>query len=153
MKHEPCLDLEAVARYYWRAGCLLCLLYAISAIDFHAKNLLACGEYPVPIDLETLCLPDLKDSLSEVAFPMRRSVLRIGLLPEWQDIGSGKAAMDFSGFGSTEETLPLSTFESWIHENSDEMEYVEIRDRRAPGQNCRFFATASVPTQAPSSIA
>ena len=145
MKHEPCLDLEAVARYYWRAGCLLCLLYATSATDFHAENLLACGEYPVPIDLETLCLPDLKDSLSEVAFPMRRSVLRIGLLPEWQDIGSGKAAIDFSGFGSTEETLPLSTFESWIHENSDEMEYVEIRDRRAPSQNLPFLRHGKCP--------
>ncbi len=35
----------------------LALFYALEATDFHHENLIAEGEHPVPIDLETLFQP------------------------------------------------------------------------------------------------
>jgi lantibiotic modifying enzyme len=45
---------EEIKRYYQRAGQLLCLLYVLGANDCHNENLIACGEHPVLVDLETL---------------------------------------------------------------------------------------------------
>ena len=65
-----------MVRFYRRQGALLALLYALEATDFHAENLIASGEFPVLIDLETFSsdlrehdwaptpMPSYKDRLS-----------------------------------------------------------------------------------------
>ena len=50
----PCTDRAAVERFHRRAGMLTCLVYALGGSDVHAGNVIACGEYPVPIDLECI---------------------------------------------------------------------------------------------------
>ena len=50
----PCTDRTAVERFHLRAGMLTCLVYALGGSDLHAGNLIAAGEYPVPIDLECI---------------------------------------------------------------------------------------------------
>lgn len=50
----PCTDRTAVERFYRRAGMLTCLVYALGGSDLHAGNLIASGEYPVPVDLECI---------------------------------------------------------------------------------------------------
>ena len=50
-----CASEEEIRRYYRRTGHLLCLVYALNGSDFHYENLIADGEHPVPIDLETIC--------------------------------------------------------------------------------------------------
>ena len=50
----PCTDRAAVERFYLRAGMLTCLVYALGGSDLHAANVIAAGEYPVPIDLECI---------------------------------------------------------------------------------------------------
>lgn len=50
----PCSDRAAVERFQRRAGMLTCLVYALGGSDLHAGNVIASGEYPVPIDLECL---------------------------------------------------------------------------------------------------
>lgn len=56
--HLPCEDEAAAQRYYQRAGMLLCLLYVLQGNDCHQENLIASGEHPVLVDLETLLQPD-----------------------------------------------------------------------------------------------
>ncbi len=58
----PCIDRTAVERFYRRAGMLTCLVYALGGSDLHAGNVIACGEYPVPIDLECIVGAPLADS-------------------------------------------------------------------------------------------
>jgi lantibiotic modifying enzyme len=53
VEYLPCQNQEEIKRYYQRAGQLLCLLYVLGANDCHNENLIACGEYPVLVDLET----------------------------------------------------------------------------------------------------
>ena len=49
-----CTEAEAIQRFYERQGAYLALLYALEATDFHLENLIAAGEYPVWVDLESL---------------------------------------------------------------------------------------------------
>ena len=50
----PCENRDQVKRYYLRQGANLALLHTLAGTDFHHENILACGEYPMLIDLETL---------------------------------------------------------------------------------------------------
>jgi len=98
VEHAPCADRAAVQRYYYRAGAMLCLVYALDGTDFHAENMIACGEYPVLVDLETLLHPRItipyaeeKDgSAQQLAFEkVERSVLSTHLLPVWKQAPNG----------------------------------------------------------------
>ncbi len=57
IEHLPCQTWDEVQRYYQRVGQLVCLLYVLQATDMHYENIIANGEYPVPIDLETIMTP------------------------------------------------------------------------------------------------
>ena len=94
-----CDSVEAVTRFYERIGGYLALLYVTDATDFHADNLIACGEHPQLIDVEALFqarehpAPAADTSASDrVDYLVRYSVLRNGLLPErvWGDVGGGR---------------------------------------------------------------
>jgi hypothetical protein len=52
-----CASPEEVQRFYERQGSYLALLYILGATDFHHENLIADGEHPMLIDLETLFQP------------------------------------------------------------------------------------------------
>ncbi len=54
--HE-CASEEEVQRFYERQGAHLALLYALGATDVHFENVIAAGEHPMLIDLETLLHP------------------------------------------------------------------------------------------------
>jgi lantibiotic modifying enzyme len=69
--------------YYRRAGKLLCLLHLLGATDCHAGNVIACGERPVPVDLETLLQPR--------PVPSANDLLLVGILPFWKRGLDGKS--------------------------------------------------------------
>ena len=56
-----CTDAAAVGRFYRRYGILLALATLLRSRDLHAENVVAFGEHPVVIDLETLLSPDFGD--------------------------------------------------------------------------------------------
>lgn len=47
--------------YYRRMGRLLCLFHGLAGTDLHCENIVAAGEHPVIVDLETLFQPDAAD--------------------------------------------------------------------------------------------
>ncbi len=100
----PCASEGEVHRFYQRQGEYLALFYALSATDFHYENLLASGEHPIPIDLETLfhCGPALEGRPAErpADEEVWSSVLQPGLLPQriW---ARGNDGVDISGFGAS----------------------------------------------------
>ena len=88
IEHTPCETNAEIGRYYFRQGMYLALLHAIDAEDMHFENLIASGENPVLIDLETVFTAELIDELLEPTVsssPARRSlassVFRVGMLP------------------------------------------------------------------------
>lgn len=124
---SPCEDKEAVRRFYMRQGGYLALLYALRATDFHYENLIACGEYPVLIDLESLfhgereTTPDKAPS-SVAIKALESSVLRVGLLPQriWGN-ARNKAGVELSGFGGAAGQLTPFRVPAWDGIATDEM--------------------------------
>jgi len=129
VEHLPCEDTAAAQRYYQRAGMLLCLLYALQGTDCHQENLIASGEHPVLVDLETLLQPEAREidpKIEEVGGAQYQanqqffdSVLRTGLLPRWEFGLRGKAE-DISGLGGIGEKI-LVRRQKWQNINTDSM--------------------------------
>jgi lantibiotic modifying enzyme len=83
--HRPCASVAEVDRFYRRQGALLALLYAVDATDLHHENLVAAGDQPVLVDVETLFHATLDPVASTrqdpAALALRSSVTRTALLP------------------------------------------------------------------------
>ncbi len=103
-----CEDDAALRRFLERQGGYLALLYVLDGTDFHHENLLAAGEHPMLIDLETLFqpwlnVPDLQDVANAPGAPLRATVLRANLLPERSSWGNKDVAgIDISGLTAQE---------------------------------------------------
>ncbi|HYH82605.1 MAG TPA: type 2 lanthipeptide synthetase LanM family protein [Longimicrobium sp.] len=152
--HAPCADLDAVERFYHRAGALLCVAYVLNGSDFHLENLIACGEHPVLIDMEGLfghrfVLPEVIPSQllagAEAQRRMTRSVLSTRMLPTLRigddgradDTGALGAGMSFEG--------PVGVRE-WMDVNRDGMRQgVRRMDAAPPGRNLPLLDGVPVP--------
>src|SRR5262245_37573278 len=123
-----CDSQEEVERFYRRQGAYLALLYGLEAIDFHSENLIAAGEHPVLIDLESLFHAREKferasesEAVAEANNAINNSVIRIGLLPVriW---GNDEAdGIDLSGLGGAEGQLSPTPSPYWEGAGTDEM--------------------------------
>ena len=96
---------EEIERFYQRQGGFLALLYLLEANDFHFENVLASGEHPVLVDLESLFqqrvfLYDVGKAAEQASSLIAFSVIRTGLLPQfaWGEDGAGQ--IDVSGLGA-----------------------------------------------------
>jgi len=98
----PCASPEELCRFYYRHGVQLALLYVLGGSDVHYENVIASGEYPVLVDLETMFTPDWRsiqlgaaEALADVY--LRESVLGTGLLPDIVGLDLELAPVDVSG--------------------------------------------------------
>lgn len=130
VEHLPCDDEAAAARYFRRAGMLLCLVYLLEATDCHRENIIASGEHPVLIDMETLLHHRLVvEDESErgqaqvmAERQMEHSVLRTGLLPTWAVNLEQGLAYEMSGLGGAAEQSVPYQMRDWKHVNTDAMD-------------------------------
>lgn len=134
VENEPCTDTEAAGRYYVRAGMLLALLYALGGNDCHMENLIACGDSPILIDLETLMhhrgvledIPDQAGASTLAHEVFESSVLRVGLLPTWQLESENRVAYDVSGLGSLSTPSVSVPRQRWREMNTDRMSLATV---------------------------
>jgi type 2 lantibiotic biosynthesis protein LanM len=137
---ESCASPEEIRRFYLRQGGYLALLYALEATDLHFENLIAAGEHPVLVDLETLFHPRIvavgDDHAGQLANQaLYDSALRVGLLP--QRFGSHEAAagIDISGLGATGGQLTPFAVPNWEHIATDEMRFARKQVEIPEGHN------------------
>lgn len=94
IEQRPCKSEAEVKRYFQRMGILLFLCRLMDMSDMHGENIIACGEYPLPVDLETLPgNPDYTayESADRMAAEeLKHSVLSVGMLPVITWGGDGK---------------------------------------------------------------
>ncbi|HEY3570850.1 MAG TPA: type 2 lanthipeptide synthetase LanM family protein [Thermoanaerobaculia bacterium] len=135
----PCESPDEVRRFYQRMGGYLALLYALDATDIHYENLIAAGEHPVLIDLESIVQPRVTPRPDGGADWIANqilgdSVLRIGLLPQrfW---GGGGAGVDLSGLGSPAGQLNPDPLPAWEGGGTDAMRIDRRRFPIAPSRN------------------
>ncbi|MDD3363801.1 MAG: type 2 lanthipeptide synthetase LanM family protein [Syntrophomonas sp.] len=92
LEHLPCNNEEEVKEYYRRAGQLTTVLYLLGSMDCHYQNIIASGDQPVLVDMETLLsarfLPlENQSPESELSFSYDSfyySVLGTMMMPSWK---------------------------------------------------------------------
>lgn len=128
LSNESCLDEAQVEAFYRRQGGLLLLLHLLDATDIHSENLIAAGEHPVPVDLETLfqARPSEPPGTPEPATVRIRVfhslVLRTLMLP----LPSAGTVGTLDVAGLTDVAGQKSSFRvpSWVDPNTDRMRLV-----------------------------
>ncbi|AFY37604.1 Lanthionine synthetase C family protein [[Leptolyngbya] sp. PCC 7376] len=112
---KGCSCAAEVERFYQRMGSYLALMSALEATDFHLENIIANGENPILIDLETLFRPECLDPNSPESRlianrKMGQSVMGVGLLPQRIADRDHSGGFDSSGLGAVgSQVLPTRT--------------------------------------------
>ncbi len=112
--HQACADVAEVEAFYQRQGALLALIYALDGTDIHHENVIAVGDQPVLIDIETLFHPTLLPPAVTGPDPAMRalmsSVQRTSMLPTL--VVGEHGVLDMSGVGGDRDrTYPLDSVE------------------------------------------
>ena len=143
-QHTPCVHVEEAERYFERCGMLLCLAYVMNGSDFHFENLIAVGEHPMLIDMETLLGHhfELVERVADQALAGRaarqqamESVLNVRLLPLLR-VSNGRA-FEVGGLGGPGDAggagAQMATLTYWKHPNTDTMKLDQAQVPMAPG--------------------
>ena len=83
----PCRSRQDLERFYVRTGMWLCLLQALGASGIDHNHIVACVDYPMLLDLETLVSPSTRPSATSTELDhmlldqMNGSPLGVGILP------------------------------------------------------------------------
>ncbi|MBC8071672.1 MAG: type 2 lantipeptide synthetase LanM, partial [Deltaproteobacteria bacterium] len=129
---QPDTTAVQAGRYYRRLGGLLAVAYVLEGIDLHHENVIAAGEHPVLVDLETLFHPHLvaldRDRAHEHALALlSESVMGAGLLPQRIYGGATDTGMDVSAIGTTgPQTTPFE-IPRWQGVGTSDMQLVRTR--------------------------
>jgi type 2 lantibiotic biosynthesis protein LanM len=147
-----CSSVEEVQRFYYRQGCYLALLHVLGASDFHNENLIAEGEHPVLVDLETLFQPHFSDAKMQrsdrpAVNLNRNTVLNVGLLPQRLWSSSEHEGIDFSGLSNGAGDFWPDRFLSVEAADTDEMQFVRKRLEMSALQNQATLAGAGINVQ------
>lgn len=127
VEYKACESEVKVLNYYKRIGQLLALLYIFDSKDFHHENIIANGEMPILIDLETLFhgtldyfksgdkIYDMKNDI------IQKSVLETMLLPRRIQINlKDNKSIDIGGISAFEnQETPLKVPTVINHMSSD----------------------------------
>lgn len=105
MAHVAAAPCDDARLFYRRAGGLLGLLYVLQCTDGHMENIIASGNHPVLIDLETLLAHteyrSIDGEIRSVAQErLDQSVMRVSMLPAWRPSADLSGAVDLSGLGA-----------------------------------------------------
>jgi type 2 lantibiotic biosynthesis protein LanM len=146
--HEPCADDGALVRFHRRQGAQLALLYALRAYDIHMFNVVASGEHPVVVDLETVFhTPGVAGDDEEagdgaVGQALRESVLATLLLPQ--------PAADLSALTGGRGTAPPRRRQGVAFEDvdTDRMRVVRHAEPLPPSRNLPAEPDVAVPVDA-----
>jgi type 2 lantibiotic biosynthesis protein LanM len=139
VEHRPLADEQAAQRYYQRYGGLTAIAYALACTDLHLENLIACGEYPIVIDLETVLQPWMtRAAASQPATrsigPYAPSVVFSGLLPGGRNEAG---AQDLSGLAWAEYRFDTRRA---VDAGSDQLRLAPTESVAPPGRNLPHYA-------------
>ena len=125
---------DEIDNYYKKLGVELALLYVLEATDFHYENIIACGENPILIDLESFFHPYFPILGAEANQSIDQSVLRTGILP---DLFSANFDIDksISGISSVEGQEGILDRQQIILSQNNEIELTRQKGVMSGGIN------------------
>ncbi|WP_116202771.1 type 2 lanthipeptide synthetase LanM family protein [Amycolatopsis circi] len=125
-----------VGQFYHRLGAQLALLHVLGATDIHAENVVAAGDHPIVVDVETLFQPRWTphtDGGSDPALTaLETSVLNTFVLP--RPVFGPHGRLDLSAFGGRPGQFPHD-LPVWAEAGTDRMRLVRGPAPYAGGQN------------------
>lgn len=133
IEHAGCADADGYGRFFRRAGAWLALFHCFAASDMHQENMIAAGDHPVPIDLETILQPTddapkttevERQAFDDATETLANSVMMVGLLPAY---GRAPDNSLFAMGGMTAD-WNFRTALKWDNINSDQMRPVKTRE-------------------------
>ena len=134
-----CEREQGCQRYFYRAGAWLALFHCFVTSDIHHENMIAAGDHPVPIDVETLLQAGASRAnaarAESQAYEAARelianSVAAVGLLPAYGQSGSVVHAA-----GGVASEWPAGKKLMWDHINSDAMRPSMVQEISKPPSN------------------
>ncbi|MFQ6144322.1 type 2 lanthipeptide synthetase LanM family protein [Streptomyces seoulensis] len=147
--HRTCRSLAEIDRFHRRQGALLALAYTLEGVDLHYENVLAHGDQPVLVDVETLLHPVLREGGTTRPDPAAAahasSVHRTCLLP--QLLVGELGAVDVSALGGAPGGTSPNTRMVWEDAGTDEMRLVR-RPALFTGALNRPYSAAAGPRSA-----
>ncbi|MGE5828223.1 MAG: type 2 lanthipeptide synthetase LanM family protein [Micromonosporaceae bacterium] len=147
----PCLTAAAVTRFYQRQGALLALCYLLRAFDMHRYNVIAAGEHPALIDLETTfhAPAAYEDGGGVVGQRLRESVLAVLLLPQREIVvdADDVRGVEISGLAGSAPPgqMGLHAAIGYADEGTDRMRVVRRPDPLQPSHNRPFRPSRTEP--------
>ncbi|EJR44312.1 type 2 lantibiotic biosynthesis protein LanM [Bacillus cereus VD107] len=142
ISYKQCQDKEEIKKFYERQGQYLAILYMLNATDFHYENLIAHGEYPMLVDIESIFhnfvneIRDYKTSATSKAINIiSDSVIRTSLLPVFADDLLFDIEVSGLGGGMSQEVQRNQV----INLNTDVMRIVKSKVMTPSGNNLPKF--------------
>jgi type 2 lantibiotic biosynthesis protein LanM len=148
IEHLGCADMHGCDTFFRRAGAWLALLHCFAATDMHQENMLAAGDHPVPIDLETILQPSAEehkggepeaaafDAAMEI---IGNSVMTVGLLPAYgRSVDNNVFAMGGMLGGMLDDMTAdwgARTVIKWNNLNTDAMRPIKVQEAGAGTPN------------------
>ncbi|WP_267378888.1 type 2 lanthipeptide synthetase LanM family protein [Bacillus sp. GM_Baccil_2] len=153
IQHRECKTQDQIENYYKRLGGYLAILNAVNGTDFHHENIVADGEFPTLIDLETIfhhpAKLNIKTAEIEAKYKIINSVLGTALLPHLYFKNAEGYGIDISGVSvQNQEELPIPLLRA-ENEGTDEMRFVrkkvmaDINDNNVPKLNGKVIGASS----------
>jgi type 2 lantibiotic biosynthesis protein LanM len=116
VSRRPCAGRREAAAFYRRCGALLGVLRGLRGGDIHPDNLIACGPYPVVIDLECLFQPAPADL--GIADPLLDPLaFQAGILPVFTSFDGGETLGATAAAGTA--TVPWRPDRGIRHDATD----------------------------------
>lgn len=149
ISYEGCTEENQFSKYYQRFGQLIGVLYLLNASDIHMENLIANGEHPIVIDLETLFQQPIthaieNDSIFQESFlRIFQNVTSTMLLPynapsDREDIvGMDLSALDGKGIKINKKILQP------INVGTDQMRYEYLEFSTTDSNNIPYLENSN----------
>jgi type 2 lantibiotic biosynthesis protein LanM len=139
VEHAGTADAEGCRRFFSRAGAWLALFHGFAGSDIHQENMIAAGDHPVPIDLETILQAAAEENTDEPEVQateaaketIASSVLAVGLLPAYGRSGGNEIYV----VGGVASDWTAGTKLQWNDINSDTMRPASVKDPGKPTAN------------------
>lgn len=128
---KQCEDYDEIKRFYKRVGQLIGLVYHLKGNDFHHENIIASGEQPYLIDLETLFVHSFKNNVEDIfdviSLNFEESINCMSFLPSntaFKD--KNGQGIDISALSYNDQKLPFKILQLVGDINNPKFEYKEF---------------------------
>lgn len=147
-----CTTEGQVAQFYQRQGVHTALMYFLCGMDFHWENFIAAGEFPVPIDLESVLAtgihsaPEEYHSLPRYLHPLSTcSLLSSNMSFYWLSGVSDQPLFSGTGINGCGDRPWHTQFTVWQGLGTDELKYTRQSRDYAFDQNLPKLQGKTIP--------